>query len=72
MSKNSSFVSDQSDPITVEAEYSIPGREETCEEQWTFYNRPPNAAEALVVQNLLPNDAKLWRTTYWVGLPGDR
>jgi len=58
---------DSSDPatrngrITVEAEYSLPSREEQTTKQWTIEGESPQQAKDKVVRDYIPNEATLWR-----------
>lgn len=63
---------ERDDPITVEAEYTRLGCEEATVQRWTFEERSPQQAKDLVVSDLVPLSATLWRVGLWYGTPADR
>lgn len=59
-------------PVTVEAEYSLPGNDDAVIKQWTFEQESPSQAKEIVETRYVPFLATLWRIGVWYGTSEDR
>ena len=58
--------------ITVEADYTLPYRDEPITHRWPFEGVSPHEAKDKVVRDYVPLEATLWRVGLWYGSPENR
>lgn len=59
-------------PLTIEAEYTLPGNDCQTKNQWTFEDVSPRQAKDLVLRDYIPLNATVYRIGAWLGSPADR